>query len=233
MYIKVNDERIAIKNVDNHGTSVLLWVDAPLTEPEALNGDVLRVMDEEDNPIMETLQPLGALTLVGYRYELRTEKEATLAEQVEEMEGLITGHLETIREQEEYAEWIIAELALREAEVDDILQTVRDGLLAIPVPGEAWDNRKWYIGGDVVTHGGLRYEALITCKGKEPGVEDGCWTELPEEAPVVLVWADIPSGTPIAIGDLVTHADKIYRCIKAHTKSAIRIVTNTDYWEAA
>ena len=44
-------------------------------------------------------------------------------------------------------------------------------------------------------------------------------------------WAELDSGTNIAIGTTVRHFGKKYACIKAHTKSLLRSPLNGEYWE--
>lgn len=44
-------------------------------------------------------------------------------------------------------------------------------------------------------------------------------------------WAELDSGTSIAVDDVVRYFGHNYKCIQAHTKALTRYPKNTDYWE--
>ena len=123
------------------------------------------------------------------------------------------------------------------AELEQVLADARAGLIAAPEAGEAWDAAKWYRSGDTVMHGAVGYTCRKTCKGREPGVSGPIpyWEAAPKEEPgTVLAWGEIAGGEMIPVGQIVTHNDKTWRCIKAHAKSVIRqpSAVQTEYWEA-
>ena len=123
------------------------------------------------------------------------------------------------------------------AQLEQVLADARAGLIAAPEAGEAWDAAKWYRSGDTVMHGAVGYTCRKTCKGREPGVSGPIpyWEAAPKEEPgTVLAWGEIAGGEMIPVGQIVTHNDKTWRCIKAHAKSVIRqpSAVQTEYWEA-
>lgn len=62
------------------------------------------------------------------------------------------------------------------AEIENLLQAARDGLLSPPVPGEAWDADKWYRAGDTVTWPDKQmHRCLKTCKNKAPDAAADYW----------------------------------------------------------
>ena len=119
------------------------------------------------------------------------------------------------------------------ASIEELLQSARSGLLSPPEPGEEWDKNKWYRSNDTVTRRGVTYRCTVTCKGKQPDTDIDRWEVVPEEAPEVLIWTDMPKGITVEVGTLVSHNDTIWQCIKMHAKSLVRqpSAVQTDYWE--
>lgn len=127
--------------------------------------------------------------------------------------------------------------AARAAELEQILSDARAGLIAAPEAGEAWDAAKWYRSGDTVMYQDVGYTCRKTCKGKEPGADSliAYWEATPKEEPgPVLAWGEIAGGEMIPVGQIVTHNDKTWRCVKAHARSVIRqpSAVQVEYWEA-
>ena len=106
-------------------------------------------------------------------------------------------------------------------------------LVGVPVPGEAWDIRKNYTTGDTVTHGGTDYTALRAGRGKPPDTSPEHWEVTVAEAPVT-PWEDDASGEAYSVGDKRTHNGSTWVCIKAHTKSQVRVpLVGSQWWEVA
>ena len=222
MKIKIGEALHEIKNYSIGERNLLLMFDTPvegLTE-----GGQWQLCDDEGNAAME-LPIVKELVEVTYHFATMSGTEAALTEEIMIKEAEI---IENIREVLTLRE----ELDEKEKAFDELLESVRSGLAAAPVDGEEWDGAKWYRQGDTAQSNGVMYECVKTCQGKEPVVSPLFWTVVTEKEPAVREWADIESGASIAVGDVVTHAGRTYRCIKAHAKSNIRIVTNTDFWEA-
>ena len=220
MYIKASDTLCEIKPPSTGEKNLLLMSKTPIPEIESICGKPVITFDEEGNPIGEPLPIPGELLEVTYHFSTRTEKEAELEAVVAQKEAALAEQVRrTVSLQEELAE--------KESIANEAIQALR----GTPVQGEDWDAAKLYRQGDTVRHGGVMYEAARLSKGKEPG-KDACWVVMPEVAEKpVLDWESMETGTAIAIGDLVSLGDKTYRCIKAHAKSQVRIVTNTNFWE--
>ena len=100
-----------------------------------------------------------------------------------------------------------------------------------PVPGAAWSSLITYLRDEIVERGGKQYAALRYSKNKPPEDNPDLW-EIVETGIPVLVWNDAESGFSFAVGDLVTHINLTWRCIKAHTKSQVRVpLDGSQWWE--
>ena len=219
MYIKAGDKVIAVHTQEVGLNTMTLWLEGNLPDDsiDLLLKAEITLCDASGQEIDYKIPGGKELLRVGYTYSTRTEYEMALYREN-------TRLLQAVDEAKETAN----------AEIESLLQAARDGLLSPPVPGEAWDEEKWYRAGDTVRNeeSGL-YRCLKTCKNKAPDAEPDYWEPLSDAAPDIIVWADIKSGAAIEAGALVSHNDADWRCIKTHTKSQVRQPSKaqTDYWE--
>lgn len=104
------------------------------------------------------------------------------------------------------------------------------GLISPPIQGAAWDASKRYTRDDRVVEGENEYRCLRFNRGKQPSLSPEYWA-LVVEIPGLLVWAELASGTEITIDTRVTHNNKTWVCVKAHTKGIIRQPSAfSEYW---
>ena len=117
-----------------------------------------------------------------------------------------------------------------EQSLEQILKDARDSLLPIPTPGAAWDARLNYTTGDEITIDGVTYVALKYNRGQDPREHPELW-EVKKEV-FILFWQDVESGYSFVVGDIVEHNKLKWRCIKAHTKSQVRVpLDGSQWWE--
>lgn len=106
-----------------------------------------------------------------------------------------------------------------------------NGLITPPVQGADWDNDKRYARGDTAIEGDISYTSLKFNRGKRPSLSPDYWKPAQPQT-TVLVWTDIPIGSSIQEGNLVTYNSKIWNCTNPHIKSLIRQPSAfSDYWQ--
>lgn len=116
---------------------------------------------------------------------------------------------------------ILAEMEASRAETEEsIISSIRNNLVSIPEQGEAWNEKKSYITGDVVTLDGVSYTATHYSRGKSPASNPDRWTLTPTEEEIG-AWADIEDGAIVTEGTKVTHNGKTWVCIAQHFKSSV------------
>ncbi len=116
---------------------------------------------------------------------------------------------------------IMAEVEAARAETEEsIISSIRNNLVSLPEQGEAWNEKKSYITGDVVTLDGVSYTATHYSRGKSPASNPDRWTLTPTEEEIG-AWADIEDGAIVAEGTKVTHNGKTWVCIAQHFKSSV------------
>lgn len=114
---------------------------------------------------------------------------------------------------------------------ESIITGIRNNLVSVPEQGEAWNEKKSYITGDVVTLDGVSYTATHYSRGKNPADYPDKWTLTPTEE-AYGAWADIEDGSVITEGTKVTHNDKSWVCVAQHIKSSVYSPrTNSTKWE--
>lgn len=186
----------------------LVMSNAPIKGIETLCGK--KIIELGDTGFMQNESTIKTLKGVTYEFETQENEAAELAAEN-------------------------AELKRAALDFESVLLAAREGLLAVPKPGEDWDAEKWYRTGDTVKYAGATYECEKTCKGREPSTTLLFWKEIgqtTETKPVEIVeWESIPAQADIEVGTIVTHAGKNYKCIAEHKKTVLRQVTNTNFWE--
>lgn len=116
---------------------------------------------------------------------------------------------------------IMAEVEAARAETEEsIISSIRNNLVSLPEQGEAWNEKKSYITGDVVTLDGVSYTATHYSRGKSPASNPDRWTLTPTEEEIG-AWADIEDGAIVTEGTKVTHNGKTWVCIAQHFKSSV------------
>ena len=122
-------------------------------------------------------------------------------------------------------------LKAENADFERLLKDTREGLTPAPVEGAAWDKALAYITGTTVTHKGKTYRALRFSRGMQPDISPEHWAEKKVEA-AITAWDDDPSGFAYAVGDKRTRIGMTFVCIKAHTKSTVRMpLDGSQWWE--
>ena len=124
-------------------------------------------------------------------------------------------------------------MALRSevASFEQVLSDTRAGLTPVPKDGAEWDKALAYTTGTTATYKGVTYEALRFSRGMQPDISPEHWAEKKVEA-AVTSWDDDPSGFAYVVGDKRTRIGMTFVCIKAHTKSTVRMpLDGSQWWE--
>lgn len=192
----------------------------------------LLAVEDGDAPGLPLLTERGQYRyrVMDGRIVLRTDEE--LAAELAAMPPPPPSEVDDLR-----AEVAQLQAALEDAE-SNAYQAAREGLTAIPQPGEAWHDKKRYIRGDTVTDGGMLYEALRYSRGRQPSQSPEHWRIKPA-APTGPRWEDDVSGHTYVAGDYRTYdldgdaeLRKLYRCKQGHKKALVRRPAPiSDYWE--
>lgn len=101
----------------------------------------------------------------------------------------------------------------------NLIEEIRNNLVAVPVEGEAWDARKSYVTGDTVTDEGVSYTALRYSRNKKPSEHTEHWTIT--APPTVQTWESIEDGTVIMEGTEVSYNGAVWVCVTQHIKSLV------------
>lgn len=123
---------------------------------------------------------------------------------------------ELLRSAKAEREEAFASMAAATGELDEMIVAARDGLVAVPTQGSAWNAETRYMAGDTVEGG---YVALRYNRGKEPSQYLGVYWEIQEDE--VIEWESIEDGTILYEGGVVSYDGVIWICTSQHMKSTV------------